>query len=53
MALEADLAGRPVCDLKTIGRRTGQPRWIEIRFAADRECDRLYVAPVGRLMATT
>ena len=38
-----DLARRPVCDLETIGRRSGLPRLIEIWFAADLERDRIYV----------
>jgi deazaflavin-dependent oxidoreductase (nitroreductase family) len=48
MALDADLARRPVCDLETIGRRSGLPRRIEIWFAADRERDRIYVLSGGR-----
>jgi hypothetical protein len=43
MALDADLARRPVCDLETIGRRSGLPRRIEIWFAADPERERIYV----------
>jgi deazaflavin-dependent oxidoreductase (nitroreductase family) len=48
MALDADLARRPVCDLETIGRRSGLPRRIEIWFAADPERDRIYVLSGGR-----
>ena len=48
MALEPDLAQRSVCDLETVGRRTGLPRLIEIWFAADPERDRIYVLSGGR-----
>lgn len=48
MALEPDLARRSVCDLETIGRRTGLPRTIEIWFAADPVRDRIYVLSGGR-----
>ncbi|HET9521305.1 MAG TPA: nitroreductase family deazaflavin-dependent oxidoreductase [Candidatus Limnocylindrales bacterium] len=48
MALAPDLARRSVCDLETIGRRTGQPRRVEIWFAADPERDRIYLLSGGR-----
>lgn len=48
MALPPDLARRAVCDLETIGRRTGFPRLIEIWFAADPERDRIYMLSGGR-----
>jgi deazaflavin-dependent oxidoreductase (nitroreductase family) len=48
MALEPDLAQRAVCDLETVGRRTGLPRLIEIWFAAHPVRDRIYVLSGGR-----
>ena len=48
MALAPELAGRSVCDLETIGRRTRKPRQIEIWFAADPERDRIYLLSGGR-----
>jgi len=42
------LAQLPVCDLETMGRRSGQPRVIEIWFAADPERPRLYLLSGGR-----
>lgn len=48
MPLESDLAERSVCYLETIGRRTGQPRRLEIWFAADPERDRIYILSGGR-----
>ena len=48
MAIAANLAGQAVCQLETIGRRTGQPRPIEIWFAADPERDRIYILAGGR-----
>ena len=48
MALALEFAGRSVCDLETIGRRTGEPRRIEIWFAADPERDRIYLLSGGR-----
>ena len=48
MALAPEFARRSVCDLETIGRRTGQPRPIEIWFAADPARDRIYLLSGGR-----
>ena len=48
MPLQGDLAGRSVCALETIGRVSGQPREIEIWFAAHPEHDRIYVLSGGR-----
>ena len=48
MALAPNLAGHSVCVLETIGRRSGQPRRIEIWFAADPERDRIYLLSGGR-----
>ncbi|MEZ0241021.1 MAG: nitroreductase/quinone reductase family protein [Chloroflexota bacterium] len=48
MAIAANLAGQAVCQLETIGRRTGQPRPIEIWFAADPERNRIYILAGGR-----
>ena len=48
MALSADLASHAVCVLEIIGRRSGQPRPIEIWFAADPERDRIYLLSGGR-----
>jgi deazaflavin-dependent oxidoreductase (nitroreductase family) len=48
MALEPELTRRAVCELETIGRRSGQPRRIEIWFAADPERDRIYLLSGGR-----
>jgi hypothetical protein len=53
MALDADLARRPVCDLETIGRRSGLPRRIEIWFAADPDPPVLKSAADLALLATT
>jgi deazaflavin-dependent oxidoreductase (nitroreductase family) len=39
-------ADDPVCDLETIGRRSGRPRTIEIWFATDGE--RIYLLSGGR-----
>ncbi|MGZ8821889.1 MAG: nitroreductase/quinone reductase family protein [Aeromicrobium sp.] len=47
MTLDRDLARRSVCDLETIGRVSGQPRQIEIWFAADPERDRIYLLSGG------
>lgn len=47
MTLESELAARSVCHLETIGRRSGQPRQIEIWFAADPERDRIYLLAGG------
>ncbi|HKG56110.1 MAG TPA: nitroreductase family deazaflavin-dependent oxidoreductase [Candidatus Limnocylindrales bacterium] len=46
MILDDGARGRDVCDLETIGRTSGQPRVIEIWFAAD--ADRLYLLSGGR-----
>ena len=43
--LNAALADADVCDLTTIGRVSGEPREIEIWFAA--VGDRLYLLPAG------
>ena len=48
MALDPDAAGRSVCYLETIGRRSGRPRGIEIWFAADAARDRIYLLSGGR-----
>ena len=48
MTLEPELAARSVCRLVTTGRRSGQPREIEIWFAADPERDRIYILAGGR-----
>jgi deazaflavin-dependent oxidoreductase (nitroreductase family) len=48
MALTADLASEATCDLVTTGRTSGQPRQIEIWFAADPERDRIYLLSGGR-----
>jgi deazaflavin-dependent oxidoreductase (nitroreductase family) len=44
--LPPDLAARDVCDLETIGRVSGEPRAVEIWFAAAGE--RLYLLAGGR-----
>lgn len=48
VALDPALARRSVCHLETIGRRTGQPRRIEIWFAADPAAPRVYMLSGGR-----
>jgi deazaflavin-dependent oxidoreductase (nitroreductase family) len=48
MALGSELTRPAVCELETIGRRSGQPRRIEIWFAADPELDRIYLLAGGR-----
>jgi deazaflavin-dependent oxidoreductase (nitroreductase family) len=48
MTLEPELARRSVCELETIGRRSGLPRRIEIWFAADPSRDRIYLLSGGR-----
>jgi deazaflavin-dependent oxidoreductase (nitroreductase family) len=48
MSLGSELTRPAVCELETIGRRSGQPRRIEIWFAADPERDRIYVLSGGR-----
>jgi deazaflavin-dependent oxidoreductase (nitroreductase family) len=48
MALQADLAREATCDLVSTGRTSGQPRQIEIWFAADPERDRIYLLSGGR-----
>jgi len=48
MAFDPRLARQSVCDLETIGRRTGLPRQTEIWFAADPDRDRIYVLAGGR-----
>jgi deazaflavin-dependent oxidoreductase (nitroreductase family) len=48
VVLDVELARRPVCVLETIGRTSGQPRQIEIWFAADIELDRIYFLSGGR-----
>ncbi len=48
MGLDPDLARRWVCDLETIGRASGEPRVIEIWFAADPDRDRIYLLSGGR-----
>jgi len=46
--LPDDLARESVCDLVTTGRVSGEPRQIEIWFAADAERDRIYLLSGGR-----
>ena len=46
--LERQLADRSVCHLETIGRNSGQPRQVEIWFAADPDRDRIYFLSGGR-----
>jgi deazaflavin-dependent oxidoreductase (nitroreductase family) len=48
VAVTAALARQSVCELETIGRRTGLPRPIEIWFAADPDRDRIYILAGGR-----
>jgi deazaflavin-dependent oxidoreductase (nitroreductase family) len=48
VTLAPELARRSVCELETIGRRTGRPRPIEIWFAADPARDRIYLLAGGR-----
>jgi deazaflavin-dependent oxidoreductase (nitroreductase family) len=48
VALDPALARRSVCNLETIGRRTGRPRRIEIWFAADPAAPRIYMLSGGR-----
>jgi deazaflavin-dependent oxidoreductase (nitroreductase family) len=48
VALAAELARRSVCELETIGRRTGQPRRIEIWFATQPGRERIYLLSGGR-----
>jgi deazaflavin-dependent oxidoreductase (nitroreductase family) len=48
MGLNGDLARRSVCEIETIGRVSGQPRRIDIWFAADPERDRIYLLSGGR-----
>jgi deazaflavin-dependent oxidoreductase (nitroreductase family) len=48
VTLDAGLALRSVCILETIGRRSGEPRRIEIWFAADPIRDRIYMLAGGR-----
>jgi deazaflavin-dependent oxidoreductase (nitroreductase family) len=47
MSLSPDLARTSVCDLVTIGRVSGEPRQIEIWFAADPTRDRIYLLSGG------
>jgi deazaflavin-dependent oxidoreductase (nitroreductase family) len=48
VALAPELARRSVCELETIGRRSGQPRRIEIWFASEPERERIYLLSGGR-----
>jgi deazaflavin-dependent oxidoreductase (nitroreductase family) len=48
MALDPVLAAEDMCYLETVGRRSGEPREIEIWFAADPERDRIYILSGGR-----
>jgi len=48
VTLTPELAGRSVCELETIGRRTGQPRRTEIWFAAEPGRERIYLLSGGR-----
>jgi deazaflavin-dependent oxidoreductase (nitroreductase family) len=48
VAVAPGLARQSVCELETIGRGTGQPRLIEIWFAADPDRDRIYILAGGR-----
>jgi deazaflavin-dependent oxidoreductase (nitroreductase family) len=46
--LDPDLARRSICDVETVGRVSGEPRRIEIWFAADPVRDRIYLLSGGR-----
>lgn len=46
MVIDEELARRSVCRLETIGRRSGQPRDLEIWFAA--RDDRIFMLSGGR-----
>jgi deazaflavin-dependent oxidoreductase (nitroreductase family) len=48
VALAPELARRSVCELETIGRRSGQPRRVEIWFAAEPGRERIYLLSGGR-----
>jgi deazaflavin-dependent oxidoreductase (nitroreductase family) len=48
MTLDPELARRSVCHFETIGRVSGQPRRIEIWFAAQPDRDRIYILSGGR-----
>ena len=48
MPLDPESAALPVCSLVTIGRRTGLPREVGVRFAADVPRDRIYLLAGGR-----
>jgi deazaflavin-dependent oxidoreductase (nitroreductase family) len=50
--LDGRLAALEVCDLVTTGRRSGQPREIEIWFAADPERPTIYLLSGGRDQAS-
>lgn len=51
MPLDERLAAQSVCDLETVGRRSGQPRRIEVWFAADPQRVRIYLLAGGRYEA--
>jgi len=48
MILDPSLAAADVCNLETIGRVSGQPRVVELWFAAGPEGDRIYFLSGGR-----
>jgi deazaflavin-dependent oxidoreductase (nitroreductase family) len=48
VTLERSLARRSFCYVETTGRVTGQPREIEMWFAADPDRDRIYLLSGGR-----
>jgi deazaflavin-dependent oxidoreductase (nitroreductase family) len=48
MALTPEEAARSVCRLETMGRNSGEPREIEIWFAATPDGTRLYLLAGGR-----
>ena len=48
MVLDASLAAADVCNLETIGRVSGEPRVVELWFAAVPEADRIYFLSGGR-----
>jgi len=48
VTLDPTLSALDVCDLETTGRRTGEPRVVELWFAADPARDRIYFLSGGR-----
>jgi deazaflavin-dependent oxidoreductase (nitroreductase family) len=47
VALEARLADLSVCDLETVGRRSGERRVVEMWFAADPDSNRIFMLSGG------